>query len=288
MDKVVSIEALTQEILIRLGDRYASMFVRIWQPAGAPRGTVFCLHGFTGNGADFDYLAALLCRNGYLVICPDLLGRGRSAYLGSGYDINVYYNCLRALGQFAGKENHFIGSSWGGTILLLFLYITRSRATKVVLNDVPMLGGANVDRIRAEIIRDSEAKFATRAEAEAYVRSTRSFMGPVEEAVFSRYVANKVISGPDGFRLAYDPATTGSFGSMAGRDYDLFQIVAKVQARFLLMYGRDSNFIDRQAIERTRLVRPDLWVADNVDAGHPPSLMTLDQALLILGFLTAA
>ncbi|MDG4889249.1 alpha/beta hydrolase [Mesorhizobium sp. WSM4887] len=284
----VSIEALTQEILIRLDDRYASMFVRIWQPAGAPRGTVFCLHGFTGNGADFDYLAALLCRNGYLVICPDLLGRGRSAYLGSGYDINVYYNCLRALGQFAGKENHFIGSSWGGTILLLFLYMTRSRATKVVLNDVPMLGGANVDRIRAEIIRDSEAKFATRAEAEAYVRSTRSFMGPVEEAVFSRYVANKVISGPDGFRLAYDPATTGSFCSMAGRDYDLFQIVAKVQARFLLMYGRDSNFIDREAIERTRLVRPDLWVADNVDAGHPPSLMTLDQALLILGFLTAA
>jgi pimeloyl-ACP methyl ester carboxylesterase len=288
MEKAASIEALTQEILIRLGDRYASMFVRIWQPAGAPRGSVFCLHGFTGNGSDFDYLAAFLCRNGYLVICPDLLGRGRSAYLGGGYDINVYYSCLRALGQFAGKENHFVGSSWGGTILLLFLYMTKARATKVVLNDVPMLGGANVDHIRAEIVRDSEAKFATRADAEAYVRSTRSFMGPVEERVFSRYVANKIVSGPDGFRLAYDPATTGNFGSMAGRDYDLFQIVAKLQAHFLLMYGRDSNFIDRHAIERTRLVRPDLWVADNVDAGHPPSLMTIDQALLILGFLTAA
>ncbi len=288
MEQAASAEALTQEILIRLGDRYASMFVRIWQPAGPPRGSVFCLHGFTGNGSDFDYLAAFLCRNGYLVVCPDLLGRGRSAYLGGGYDINVYYNCLRALGQFAGKENHFIGSSWGGTILLLFLYMTRSRATKVVLNDVPMLGGANVDHIRTEIIRDSEAKFATRADAEAYVRSTRSFMGPVEEGVFSRYVANKIISDAEGFRLAYDPATTGNFGSMAGRDYDLFQIVAKVQARFLLMYGRDSNFIDRPAIERTRLVRPDLWVADNVDAGHPPSLMTIDQALLILGFLTSA
>ena len=288
MEKAASAEALTQEILIRLGDRYASMFVRIWQPAGPPRGSVFCLHGFTGNGSDFDYLAAFLCRNGYLVVCPDLLGRGRSAYLGGGYDINVYYNCLRALGQFARKENHFIGSSWGGTILLLFLYMTRSRATKVVLNDVPMLGGANVDHIRTEIIRDSEAKFATRVDAEAYVRSTRSFMGPVEEGVFSRYVANKIISDAEGFRLAYDPATTGNFGSMAGRDYDLFQIVAKVQARFLLMYGRDSNFIDRPAIERTRLVRPDLWVADNVDAGHPPSLMTIDQALLILGFLTSA
>ncbi|MEP6566189.1 MAG: hypothetical protein ABJB10_13710 [Mesorhizobium sp.] len=157
-----------------------------------------------------------------------------------------------------------------------------------MLNDVPMLGGSNVDTIRGEIVRDSEAKFATREAAEDYVRSTRSFMGPIEETVFNRYVANKIMSGPDGFRLAYDPATTESFGAMTGRDYDLFLIAAKVQARFLLMYGRDSHFIDRQAIERSRLVRPDLWVVDNIDAGHPPSLMTLDQALLILGFLTAA
>ncbi|TIT79556.1 MAG: hypothetical protein E5W57_06505 [Mesorhizobium sp.] len=59
MDRAAFGEGLTQEILIRLGDRYASMFVRIWQPAGQARGTVYCLHGFTGNGADFDYLAAI-------------------------------------------------------------------------------------------------------------------------------------------------------------------------------------------------------------------------------------
>jgi len=71
MQSVESAEALTQEILIRLDDRYAAMFVRIWRPAGTPRATVFCLHGFTGNGADFDYLAAFLCRNGFLVICEE-------------------------------------------------------------------------------------------------------------------------------------------------------------------------------------------------------------------------
>jgi pimeloyl-ACP methyl ester carboxylesterase len=263
------------------------MFVRIWRPIGTPRATVFCLHGFTGNGSDFDYLAAFLCRNGFLVVCPDLLGRGRSAYLGSGYDINIYYKCLRALGEFAGKENHFIGSSWGGTILLLFLYMTRSKASKVVLNDVPMLGGSNVDSMRSEIIRDSQEKFSTRQEAEAYVRATRDFLGPVDTAVFDRYVANKVVPGADGFRLAYDPATTESFGTMTGRDYDLFLVAAKIDARFLLMYGRESRFIDRQALARARQQRPDVWVVDNIDAGHPPSLMTLDQALLILGFLTA-
>ncbi|WP_136622471.1 MULTISPECIES: alpha/beta fold hydrolase [Mesorhizobium] len=287
MDSADSAEALTQEILIRLDDRYAAMFVRIWRPAGTPRATVFCLHGFTGNGADFDYLATFLCRNGFLVICPDLLGRGRSAYLGSGYDINVYSKCLRALGEFAGTENHFIGTSWGGTILLLFLHMTRSKATKIVLNDVPMLGGPEVDAMRSEVMKESALKFETRAAAKEYLSASRAVMGSVEETVFNRYVENRIATGPEGFRLAYDPATTGNFGAMAGRDYDLFPIAAKIDARILMMYGRGSEVIDRQAIDRTRKARPDLWLADNIDAGDPPSLMTLDQALLILGFLSA-
>lgn len=287
MQSVESAEALMQEILIRLDDRYAAMFVRIWRPAGTPRATVFCLHGFTGNGADFDYLATFLCRNGFLVICPDLLGRGRSAYLGSGYDINLYSKCLRALGEFAGTENHFIGTSWGGTILLLFLHMTRSKAAKIVLNDVPMLGGPKVDAMRNEVMKESTLAFETRAAAKNYLSATRAVMGPVEEAVFNRYVENRIAASQDGFRLAYDPATTGNFGAMTGREYDLFPIAARIDARILLMYGRGSQVIDRQAIDRTRLTRPDLWLVDNIDAGDPPSLMTLDQALLILGFLSA-
>ncbi|MGX5844703.1 alpha/beta hydrolase [Mesorhizobium sp. ArgA1] len=287
MDTAGSAEALTQEILIRLDDRYAAMFVRIWQPAGTPCATVFCLHGFTGNGADFDYLATFLCRNGFLVICPDLLGRGRSAYLGSGYDINVYSKCLRALGEFAGTENHFIGTSWGGTILLLFLHMTRSKASKIILNDVPMLGGPKVDSMRNEVLKESVLAFPTRGAAKDYLSATRAAMGPVEETVFNRYAENRIVAGPDGFRLAYDPATTGSFGAMVGREYDLFPIAAKIDARFLLLYGRDSDVIDRRAIDGARLARPDLWLVDNIDAGDPPSLMTLDQALLILGFLSA-
>ncbi|TIN26212.1 MAG: alpha/beta hydrolase [Mesorhizobium sp.] len=288
MDAADPAEALTQEILIRLDDRYAAMFVRIWRPAGTPRATVFCLHGFTGNGADFDYLATFLCRNGFLVICPDLLGRGRSAYLGSGYDINVYLKCLRALGEFAGTENHFIGTSWGGTILLLFLHMTRSKAAKIVLNDVPMHGGPKVDAMRSDVMKESALKFETRAAVKEYLGTSRAVMGSVEETVFNRYVENRMAAGPDGFRLAYDPATTGNFGAMAGRDYDLFPIAAKIDARILMMYGRGSQVIDRQAIDRARKARPGLWLADNIDAGDPPSLMTLDQALLILGFLSAA
>ncbi|NUS21577.1 MAG: alpha/beta hydrolase [Mesorhizobium sp.] len=287
MDRATRPRALTQEILIRLGDRYASMFVRIWQPAGQSRGTVFCLHGFAGNGSDFDYLANFLCRNGYLVICPDLLGRGRSAYLGSGYDIDLYSRCLRALSQFAGKENHFVGTSWGGLILLLFLYANRGRADRIVLNDVPLIGGPKVDALRNEAVRESALTFQTRAEARQYLRAANPGMGRVETPVSDRFIDNRIAAGPGGFRLAYDPAATGNFEAMTGRTYDLFPMVAKLDAQVMLMYGRESGLIDRQAFERSRRARPDLCIVDNIDAGDPPSLMTPDQAFLVLGFLSA-
>ncbi|TPI61065.1 MULTISPECIES: alpha/beta hydrolase [unclassified Mesorhizobium] len=287
MEQATPGEALTQEILIRLGDRYASMFVRIWQPAGQSRGTVFCLHGFAGNGSDFDYLAAFLCRNGYLVICPDLLGRGRSAYLGSGYDMDLYSRCLRALSQFAGKENHFVGTSWGGLILLLFLYANRGRVDRIILNDVPLIGGPKVDALRNEAIREAALVFQTRAQAGEYLRASNPGMGRVERPVLDRFIDNRIAARAGEFRLAYDPATTGNFEAMTGREYDLFPMVAKLDAQVMLMYGRESGFIDRQAFERSRCARPDLCIVDNIDVGHPPSLMTPDQALLIFGFLSA-
>ncbi|WP_296744113.1 alpha/beta fold hydrolase [Mesorhizobium sp.] len=287
MDRAASPEALTQEILIRLGDRYASMFVRIWQPAGTPRGSVFCLHGFTGNGADFDYLAAFLCRNGYLVVCPDLLGRGRSAYLGGGYDTNLYSRCLHALGQFAGKENHFIGTSWGGLILTLFLYANRSRVDRIVLNDVPLIGGPKVDALRDAVIQESKLTFQTSAAARDHLRAANSRMGQVEQGTFDSFIENRIASTPGGFRLAYDPATTGNFEAMTGREYDLFPMMAKLDARILLMYGREGELIEESALERTRRARPDLCVVQTTDAGNPPSLMTPDQAFLVLGFLSA-
>ncbi|TIV69960.1 MAG: alpha/beta hydrolase [Mesorhizobium sp.] len=287
MDQAAFGEGLTQEILIRLGDRYASMFVRIWQPAGQARGTVYCLHGFTGNGADFDYLAAFLCRNGYLVICPDLLGRGRSAYLGAGYDIDLYSRCLRALGQFAGKENHFIGTSWGGLILILFLYANRGRVDKIVLNDVPMIGGPRTDALRRDAIQQSRLTFETRAAAREYLRAANPGVGQIEQPVLDRFIDSRIAAGPSGFRLAFDPATTGNFEAMAGREYDLFPMVAKLDARIMLTYGSDSELVDREALQRTRRARPDFCVVDNMHAGNPLSLMTLDQLFLILGFLSA-
>src|SRR4051812_17378648 len=115
-----------EKLLISFGDKMATMVVRVWQPDES-RGTVFCIHAFESNGGDFEYLAQTLAGNGFTVVAPDLVGRGKSTYFNDPamYTIEAYLRCLQALSSFAGKVNHFIGTSWGGAILMYFLYLAR-------------------------------------------------------------------------------------------------------------------------------------------------------------------
>jgi len=50
-----------------------------WGDAANPR-VLVCVHGLTRNARDFDYLAENLC-DAYRVVCPDVVGRGRSDWL---------------------------------------------------------------------------------------------------------------------------------------------------------------------------------------------------------------
>src|ERR1044071_5945888 len=51
-----------------------------WGPLEGEIPTV-CVHGLSRQGRDFDYLAADLATSGRRVVCPDLVGRGRSGRL---------------------------------------------------------------------------------------------------------------------------------------------------------------------------------------------------------------
>src|SRR5262249_26774145 len=112
-----------EKLLIPFGDKLAKLVVRVWQPDES-RAAVFCIHAFESNGSDFDYLAQLLVRNGFTVVAPDIIGRGKSTYLRDPamYTVDTYLRCIQALSKFALKTNYFIGTSWGGAILMFFLY----------------------------------------------------------------------------------------------------------------------------------------------------------------------
>jgi pimeloyl-ACP methyl ester carboxylesterase len=74
-----------------------------WQWGDAAAGhVVVCVHGLSRQGRDFDALARSLCARSApdpRVVCPDVVGRGRSDWLQDpmGYQIPTYAADMLAL-----------------------------------------------------------------------------------------------------------------------------------------------------------------------------------------------
>src|SRR5690349_9786642 len=80
---------------------------------------VLCVHGLTRQGRDFDPLAAVLARQGYRVVCPDLVGRGRSGWLRDvdDYALPQYVvDMTMLIARLGVHEVDWVGTSLGGLI----------------------------------------------------------------------------------------------------------------------------------------------------------------------------
>lgn len=275
-----------EKILIPFGDKLATMVVRVWKPEES-RATVFCIHPFEGRATDYDYLAQLLLRNGFTVIVPDLIGRGDSTFFNDPamYTIENYLRCLQALSQFADKVNHFIGTSWGGAILMYFLYLARVKPDKLILNDVGLQTTDTLSVVVDFLRKDSVAEFDTLEAARAYVRETRTYLGPMAEEQWEAYLQNKIIQSNGKYRMSYDPAVAENF--LTERPFDLFPLLEKMDAPTLLLYGAESHCYDPARVADLIARHPRFSCIPNLRSSHHPSLMTYEQALIVLGYLNA-
>jgi pimeloyl-ACP methyl ester carboxylesterase len=280
-------DSYSEKLLLQFGDKYGTMVVRVWKPATSSA-SVFCVHGFEGNGSDFDYLAKFLAQKGFTVVCPDMIGRGESTYFGDQamYTYGNYFTCLGALSKYAGAKNHFIGTSWGGAIALYFLGVTRIKADKLVLNDVGMHNNPTVDEAINFIATDSREAFETLEEAQAYIRRTRTYLGDFPEDLWPAYLDRKIRLSEGRFRLAYDPALVGDPAAILKKEYNLFPLLEKIDSNILLLYGATSNCYEPQRVADLMRRFPNISCIPNLRSSHPPSLMTYDQALMIGGFLS--
>lgn len=74
---------------------------------------VLCVHGLTRNGRDFDELARALADD-YRVVCPDVVGRGRSDWLSekADYGFPTYVNDMVTLiARLDVQTVHWVGTS---------------------------------------------------------------------------------------------------------------------------------------------------------------------------------
>src|SRR5918996_4658678 len=120
-----------------------------WGAPDAAR-TVVCVHGLTRNGRDFDHLAAVLSAEAR-VICPDIIGRGRSDRLADPeqYALPTYIaHMIQLIERLGLAEVDWVGTSMGG---LIGMGVAVARAAKIhppVLNDIcPFLPQAAPQRI---------------------------------------------------------------------------------------------------------------------------------------------
>lgn len=187
---------------------------------------VVCLHGLTRNARDFEHLARRIAGQ-RRVVCPDMRGRGDSAYAkdSASYNPLQYVEDLGDLLAQEGIERFVaVGTSLGGLMTILMAMATPERLAGAVLNDIgPYIEPEGLRRIGSYVGQG---------------RSYPTWMHAARDLAEMQGVAHPGFSLPDWLAMAKRMMTLSSNGRIVF-DYDM-----KVAEPFV---GMD---VDNQ---------PDLW-----------------------------
>ena len=254
-------------------------------PTGAP--TVICVHGLTRNGRDFDVLAEALSSD-FHVVCPDVLGRGKSDWLehSEDYDFPVYVAALAQLiARLAVPEVLWVGTSMGGLIGMLTAALPRAPIQRLVVNDIgPLLAKEGIARIATYVGKDPS--FADLAALEAYQREVAASFGPLTDAQWRHLATHAARTKPDGsLGLAYDPSIGEPFKQAAPVDVDLWPQWDRIACPTLVVRGANSDLLRRPDALAMTQRGPRASLVEFPGIGHAPALMAPDQIAAVRGFL---
>ena len=259
-----------------------------WGDADNPE-VVVCVHGLTRNGRDFDRLARALaadCR----VVCPDVVGRGRSEWLAhkGDYTYPLYCSDMAALLAHLGCERvRWVGTSMGGLIGMMLAAQPGTPVTRLVMNDVgPLVPKAAVERLRTYVGQDPH--FATFAELEAFVRQVFAPFGELGDEGWRELAesSRRVVDG--GFRLAYDPGIAEVLRAGPAEDVVLWDVWDAVACPVQVLHGTESDILLADTCEEMVARHPATEMVHLEGIGHVPSLMSGDQIGLVREFLLGA
>ena len=259
-----------------------------YQEWGAENARVlFCVHGLTRNGMDFEKLALAAASKGFRVIAPDMPGRGKSPRLANPLLYNNMVNanlCIQLLAKLGITRVDWVGTSMGGLIAFLVANQLPGLIQKLVLNDVGcVVPAASLTRIGQYV--GVSPNHATFAETEAALKlRTQAFAIP--DADWPRFAENSIEQVPEGFRLAYDPAIAQAFALMPPKDIELWPLwkaVKKIPT--LLIRGATSDLLLEGTAVQMQATHPNLTRTNVANAGHAPALMTEEEINAVLEFL---
>ncbi len=261
-----------------------------WGDATNPR-VLVCVHGLSRQGRDFDTLAAALCAD-YRVVCPDVVGRGRSDWLADpmGYAIPAYVaDMVSLLARLDAQTVHWVGTSMGGLIGLGLASLPGNPVQRLVLNDVgPAIEFAALQRIGSylglPVTWPSE-----QSAADALWAISQGF-GPHTPEQWLALTRPQLRPDGDGVKSHYDPAIAVPFRlltpelAQAG-EAALWAGYDRVACPTLLIRGAQSDLLSAATAQAMTARGPRARLAVLPGVGHAPTLVQPEQVALVREFL---
>jgi pimeloyl-ACP methyl ester carboxylesterase len=221
------------------------------------RRLVLCLHGLTRQGRDFDVVALALAEQGYRVVCPDLVGRGRSDLIDDPEEYNLpqyIMDMVVLLGRFEYDTLDWIGTSLGGLTGIVAAGIGRTPINRLILNDIgPYVAWQALYRL-GSYLRQVPAEFPNLATADAYYRKTYAPFGNLSDDEWHHLVRHSVERTPHGtYRRLCDPEIGRAFNPAMLFNLTLWKYWDAITCPTLVLRGEQSDLLLRAtAQEMTR------------------------------------
>jgi pimeloyl-ACP methyl ester carboxylesterase len=259
-----------------------------WGPRDAAR-TVVCVHGYSGNARDFDALARELSRDAR-VVCLDVAGRGRSAWLPSAlhYHFPQFLSDIAALIRRLGTDRvEWVGTSMGGLLGMLLAAQPKSPVRRLVLNDVGAFVPAGGLREIASRLTAPE-RFATLSAVERHLRETHREWGEITDPQYralARHHARRLPGG--GYRLHYDPriAQLVHAGVPFVDGLHFWDAWDRIACPVLIVRGERSRILPPEVARRMLDAHPEARLVEIEGAGHAPALMSAREIEAVRNFL---
>ena len=258
-------------------------------PAG--RRVLVCAHGLSRQGRDFDTLARAMCGE-YRVVCPDVVGRGRSDWLADpmGYAIPAYVaDMVTLLARLDAETVDWVGTSMGGLIGLGLGALQGSPLRSLVLNDVgPVIEPASLQRIGTYL--GQPARWSSVDEAADALWAISQGFGPHSREQWLALTRPQLVPDGDGFKPHYDPAIAVPFRlvtpelAKAG-EAALWHGYDRLACRTLLLRGAESDLLSPATARAMTQRGPKPRLVEFAGVGHAPTLVQPDQVAAVREFL---
>ena len=264
-----------------------------WGDAANPR-VLVCVHGLSRQGRDFDTLARDLSSH-YRVVCPDVVGRGRSDRLADpmGYAIPAYVaDMVTLLARLNADTVHWVGTSMGGLIGLALASLPGAPVARLVLNDVgPTIQPEALARIGTYL--GLPVRWKTLDEAADALWAISQGFGPHTREQWLELTRPQLVDdGEGGFKPHYDPAIAVPFRAItpeiaAAGERGLWAAYDSLKIPTLLLRGAQSDLLSPATAQAMAGRGPKARLVEFAGVGHAPMLVQPEQRQAVREFLLA-